>query len=907
MNNWSQPSGGQSRYRLEINNSAVIADVLQFHGREALSEPFCWEIEFTTSQLNIAPDQILMKYASLHMGSDRQVHGIITRLASIATSADQSHYCVTLSSRLALLSFSRQSALYQHQSVPEVVEQVLRCHGLEGADFIFRLERHYPQRALITQWRETDLQFIRRLLAETGIFWRTEMDSARGQDVVIFADSQLGYQFAVCLPYTPPSGLYDGTKAAVWDVRTRHITVTDHISLRDYNYRTAAATLDASVSVRSTAVTTGEHYGYAPPCLETGDETDPQPETESGAFYARLHHERELNKAEHIHLFSNAPQLSPGQVLELQGNSLSALKEGVVITLTTFRASRDQRLHVSVQGMPYSERYSFRPPYIPRPRISGTLPARIESQQQNDTVAWLDDSGRYRVRLDIDRSATERGQACLWLRQAKPYAGDTSGWHTPLTDGTEVAIAFHNGDPERPYIAHALHNDRHPDLVNRDNHSRNVLRTPANNKLRMEDRRGAEHIKLTTEYGKTQLNSGHLVDAQDKQRGTGTELRTDEWGVIRAGKGLLISADPQAKAQGEALNREAALQEISRLQQQLQQLNMAAEQAQALKADADSQIRLFEQRLKPLRQAVLFSAPEGVALTSGEHMQLAASENIAIGAGGNISAGTMGNITTQAGDKLGLFARTGQLSLKSAEGPVTVEAQNGRMQLFAQQKLRITTADEMLFAGKKSITLTGGGSYLKLTPGQIEYGTTGTYLRKVPMTTKGTSAMLPLHLPLMPLADRFVPQAMNKKLKPVLRIADAPGVNGLGQPGRQWQIVEANNSMQAITTDQVLMEGESDATGHVLQTAAQQDQLIQLALQYQNCLWLVIGHRAHRLSFNTVPASASENTRVHCELDAMGFHQQFNRLSGNGQPTEELKQRIQAEQAAGGQPIRGQK
>ncbi|EDX8185166.1 type VI secretion system tip protein VgrG, partial [Salmonella enterica subsp. arizonae] len=94
----------------------------------------------------------------------------------------------------------------------------------------------------------------------------------------------------------------------------------------------------------------------------------------------------------------------------------------------------------------------------------------------------------------------------------------------------------------------------HPDHVNRDNHTRNVLRTPANNKLRMEDRRGEEHIKLATEYGKTQLNSGHLVDAQGQRRGTGAELRTDEWGTIRAGKGLFVSADAQAKAQGEVLD-----------------------------------------------------------------------------------------------------------------------------------------------------------------------------------------------------------------------------------------------------------------------------------------------------------------------------------------------------------------
>jgi type VI secretion system secreted protein VgrG len=67
-----------------------------------------------------------------------------------------------------------------------VVEQVLRKHGLEGPDFEFRLSREYPSRELITQWRETDLEFIQRLLAEVGIYWRYEMDSRLEQDVVIF-------------------------------------------------------------------------------------------------------------------------------------------------------------------------------------------------------------------------------------------------------------------------------------------------------------------------------------------------------------------------------------------------------------------------------------------------------------------------------------------------------------------------------------------------------------------------------------------------------------------------------------------------------------------------------------------------------------------------------------------------
>lgn len=770
MDNWLALFDGQTRYSLEINDSTVLPDVLNFTGREALSEPFKWDIEFTTPQANIAPELVLMKYASLRMRSGKNVHGIITRLEWLSTTQDQSHYTVTLSSRLALLSFTRQCAVFRDQSVPEVVEQVLRQHGLEGPDFEFRLERTYPARELITQWRETDLEFVQRILSEVGIYWRTEMDSTREMDVYLFADSQLNYQFDVRLPYSEPSGLYDGAAESVWDVRTRNQVVTGTVATRDYNYRTASTSLDTAVSVRNNASMTGEHYRYAAPYREAGDDTDPEPETESGAFYARIHHERELNKSARVILDSNASGLTPGQVLEPQGNVIAALSEGVIITLVTYRAARDTRLHVSVEGMPYSERYSFRPPEIPRPEIHGTLPARIESREKNDIYAHLDEQGRYRVKLDFDREGTEPGYGYLWLRMAKPYSGDTLGWHTPLIDGTEVAIAYGNGDIDLPYISHAMHDSEHPDHVNRDNHTRNVLRTPANNKLRMEDQRGEEHIKLATEYGKTQLNTGHLVDEKAQPRGKGTELRTDERGSLRAGKGMFISADGQSKAQGEVLDMDAALKEIDQLNQQLQQLEMAAEQAQALKADIDSQIQMFEQRLKPLNEAVLFSAPEGIAFTSGEHLQLTATKNVAINAGGDISAGVMGNMTALAGEKLGLFARTGQLSLKAGEGPIDMQAQNASMRLFAEKKLTLTSESDISFAGKKRITLMGGGSYLKLEAGKVEYGTTASYIRKVKRTMFAAPNALPLetvNLPPPATMREFNPETLAPWVTPV--------------------------------------------------------------------------------------------------------------------------------------------
>jgi len=153
---------------------------------------------------------------------------------------------------------------------------------------------------------------------------------------------------------------------------------------------------------------------------------------------------------------------------------------------------------------------------------------------------------------------------------------------------------------------------------------------------------------------------------------------------------------------------------------------------------------------KPRTEAVLFSAPEGMVLTSGEDMQLAASRNLAVNAGEGFSVGVMGNATLLTGEKLGLFARTGQLSLKSGEGPVDVQAQNASMRLFAEKKLTLSSASDISFAGKKRITLIGGGSYLRLEAGKVEYGTTASYIRKVKRTMAAGSNSQTPEIPFLP-------------------------------------------------------------------------------------------------------------------------------------------------------------
>ncbi|HAP0328114.1 TPA: type VI secretion system tip protein VgrG, partial [Escherichia coli] len=683
----------------------------------------------------------------------RTVFGVVESFRRVSASNDETRYALTIVPRIALLNYTKGSEIYLNQSVTEVVEQVLRKHGLEGQDFEFRLSREYPPRELITQWQETDLEFIRRLLAEVGIYWRYEMDSRLEQDIVIFQDSQQQYEFGITLPLRNQAGMSDSGQESIWDIQTTCNVVSGSVVTRDYNYREALKPQDSAESIFSKeGITTGETYHYAEPFLTAGDAESP----ETGAYFARLRHERILNAQYCVSGHSSSPYLTPGQVLETDGTLPDVVREGIVITTVRSRGSRKSRFTLTFEGIPYSETVCWRPALLSRPVISGSLPARIESHEKNDIYAHLDGQGRYRVKLDFDRNSTERGYAYLWLRLAKPYAGDTYGFHSPLIDGTEVAIVFDGGDPDRPYIAYALHDSEHPDHVTSDNHTRNVWRTPANNKLRMEDKRQEEHIKLATEYGKTQLNMGHLVNSRREKRGAGFELRTDEHGAVRAAKGLFLTADAQAGAQGPVLEMAAAISQINQANSQMQALNSAAEAAGALLCDINTQIRFVTDKIRELQSAVLLgSAPQGVALTSGEHLQLSSTRNTMINAGQHLDIGAMKNLSVTVEKALGLFVHKDGAKLVANQGDIEIQAQHNTMALFSEKQLTVTSSeDEIIISTPETLTLNGGGSYLRLSKNGIEHGSSGEFIVKTSdYLVPGSGANLPNEAPGFSLTD----------------------------------------------------------------------------------------------------------------------------------------------------------
>ncbi|HAW2446787.1 TPA: type VI secretion system tip protein VgrG [Escherichia coli] len=730
-----------SHHKLKIRGLQSPVDVLTFTGREQLSASFRYDIEFTSTDKAITPESVLMQDGALSLTAPpvqgmpvqaplRTLYGVITGFKHLSSSQDEARYEVRLEPRMALLTRSRQNAIYQNLTVPQIVEKILReRHQMRGQDFVFNLKSEYPAREQVMQYGEDDLTFVSRLLSEVSIWFRFATDARLKIEVIEFYDDQSGYERGLTLPLRHPSGLHDGATEAVWGLNTAYSVVEKSVTTRDYNYRTATAEMmtEQHDATGGDNTTYGEAYHYADNFLQKGDKEA----AESGAFYARIRHERYLNEQAILQGQSTSSLLMPGLEIRVQGDDAPAVfRKGVLITGVTASAARDRSYELTFTAIPYSERYGYRPALIPHPVMAGTLPARVTSTVKNDIYAHIDKDGRYRVNLDFDRDTWKPGYESLWVRQSRPYAGDTYGLHLPLLAGTEVSIAFEEGNPDRPYIAGVKHDSAHTDHVTIQNYKRNVLRTPANNKIRLDDERGKEHIKVSTEYGgKSQLNLGHLVDAGKQQRGEGFELRTDMWGAVRAKKGIFISADAQDKAQGQVREMAPAMAILDGAQSQMQSLSTDAQTTNADPADLSSQIALLQQSVKDLTQAViLLSAPKGVAIASGEHLQLAASKNVIANAGNNADIGVVKNMFIGVGQALSVFVRKAGIKLFANKGAVSVQAQNDLMELLAQKSIEITsTEDEIKITAKKKITLNGGGSYIRLDACGIEAGTPGEY------------------------------------------------------------------------------------------------------------------------------------------------------------------------------------
>lgn len=809
-NIFKMTEGILNRYKLDIPSCPYPLDVERFDGLEQMSALYHYTIRFTSSHPDLTAEMMLSKTATLSMGVGKLldsvvgkiVHGVVTNFRRLAGSRDQVTYEIILEPFISLLDKQfRTHRFFVNKSVPEVVEQILGEHGLKGWEYEFKLKQTYPKREQINQYQESDLAFIERLLAEVGIFYLFTLQPDTQTEVVHFADKQSAWTFGKKLPLNSPSGTNDNAVDSVWDIHVWHNVVERSVTASDYNHREAQNIL-TSVPADMTrgdgdGITYGDVYHYRPRHLERGDKITPA--TETGNFWARLEHERFLSAQTTVTGSSTDHTLGPAQVLTITETAISQTlpretENGVVIIRTGYYGSRKNALKVTWVAMPYYENRCWRPAAKKRPVVSGTMTARVTSAKDNDIYAWQDASGMYRVKFDADRDDKKQGMESMPVRFAKPYGGDKYGFHFPLIQGTEVAIAFHEGDPDRPYIAHAMHDSRHVDHVTEANSTRNVIRTAGLNKVRMEDKRGEEHIKLSTEYGgKTQLNLGHNVDASRKLRGEGAELRTDRHVSIRGGAGVFITADKQTLAGDKMLSMKEAISQLENALMTAKNLSSAAEGADALPADTASQQTLNAALKELAKPGIILNAPEGVSITSPQAIRMASgSASVGIMSQQNTDISALKRFTVAAGEAVSVLARKAGMKLFAAKGKVEIQAQDDALEAIAKKDVTVTSVEgKVVITGATELVVNCDGAFMKLAGGHMELGAPGNILLKCANVQKMGSADYDAPKPELPqgYSDNFI--AQDKESGDIL----------------------ANTRYRITTADGSVYEGRTDSEG----------------------------------------------------------------------------------------------
>ncbi|CAG9258334.1 VgrG protein [Burkholderia diffusa] len=752
-------------YELKLAPHPAPTSVLKFTGKDAVSELYYYDIEFTSPVPDIPMDQVVGRPAKFiiapvdpnmaHLRSmfgenaeqfskmppAHTIHGIITEFDQFGTSADQTHYRVRLEPKLADLNRGVKSRLFQKQSIEEIVTDTLRHDGYRaGVDFLFQLRRQYKRREYITQYHETTFAFIQRICAEEGVWFRWEQ--RKDHAVMVFGDDLDAYSRKQRTAlYRRDAGLESSGMDAVKTLEKMTKRVPEAVRLYDYNHRQAGVSLlvdenaaRADTSTNAVDYRWGEHY-------ET---------PEDGQRVARLRHEAFLAEQLTFKGTGNPFWLEAGEVMRVDPNPADA-KHGIFVTSVESGGGRSENYWVTFHGIPSDRVYRTPMSKIVRPKIDGILPARITSPG-NYKYAYLTEQGWYVIKLPFDLDEWSPGGTSRPVRFAKPYSGDNYGHHFPLIDGAEVAIVFTDGHPDRPVIIGAMHDSLHPDLVNNLNHTRNLIRTAAQNELRMEDKEGGEHIHLTTPFQTSELNLGHMVDGERKERGQGVELRTDGHLAARASKGMLLTTEAQLGANGKQLDMSAAKVQLDEAFSLMQDLNASAEAARAHLAELEQQRQFLEQRLNGLqRSVILASAPDGIALTSGQHLQFAAHNNLAVSAGGSADIGVFRKFTVAAGEAISMFAQKLGIKLLAAKGKVEIQAQTDEMEISALKDLRICSVDgKLILAATNEVWIGAGGSYIKITPNGIENGTPGEILEKCASWDKPSAASDMIQMPELP-------------------------------------------------------------------------------------------------------------------------------------------------------------
>ncbi len=493
--------------------SPLGKDVLLFsrmQGREALGRLFEYELEVFSRNPDIKADALLGQPVTIEMtrsdGGIRHFNGFTARFSHIGMEGDLTRYCLLLRPWLWFLTRTTDCRIFQHKKAPDIIKRIFKELGF--GDVKDSLTGAYRERDYCVQYRESDFNFVSRLMEEEGIHYFFRHES--GRHVLVLADSQGAYSKIPgydSIPYFPQDNEARRNRdhLFVWSF-TRKVKSGAYV-LRDFDFETPRADLEIkSVCAKPHPKSDYECFDYPGGYIKP-DEGQSYVDNRLAEFQAQH---------EVFHGEGNVAGLGAGDLFKLTGHPRQDQNIEYLVTDNHFEMASNEYgpatavggfegYRCALGGLPKSQ--TFRPARLTRkPFVQGPQTAIVVGKQGEEI--WTDKYGRVKVKFHWDRS-DERDETCsCWIRVAHPWAGKNWGMVSLPRIGQEVIVSFLEGDPDRPIITGSVYNaEQMPPYALPGNATQSGIQSRSSkngtsesfNEFRFEDKQGEEEVYLHAE------------------------------------------------------------------------------------------------------------------------------------------------------------------------------------------------------------------------------------------------------------------------------------------------------------------------------------------------------------------------------------------------------------------------
>lgn len=503
--------GSEASFTLDIEGLSAI-EVLRFNAYEWLTEPFIVDIALV-SRSEIAFEKAIAHEALLTIasdGADRYFHGIIRKFeykGQIGTNIlNQKHrYDSQIVPFTHLLGLEQDCRIFQNKNVQDIIEDVFKDSNIPSDRYDFRLKNKEHKRRYCVQYRETDLDFINRILREEGIFYFYE--HSKDKHTMVFADNPVCYKPIAGdnqIAFKSASGLTPQKEVVTnidFSQRLRPGTYTQ----TNYNFKSPSKPLEIREKSKDKTIQKYEIYDY--PGQYGGQER--------GKILTKAKLDGQTAAQEQATGVSNSPRLIAGHTFKLEGHDFKSFNKEYLLVYVSHTGNQSQTLEEQAGtggGTSYNNNFIAIPSSavyhpektIEKPYIKGIQSATVVGPKNEEI--YCDEYGRVKVQFHWDRKGKRDDQSSCWLRCSQTWGG--GGWGAVFIPrvGDEVLVDFMEGDPDWPIITGSVYNGANPPLYDLPaNKTRSTIKTRSYpnsngyNEIRFEDKAGQEEIYLQGE------------------------------------------------------------------------------------------------------------------------------------------------------------------------------------------------------------------------------------------------------------------------------------------------------------------------------------------------------------------------------------------------------------------------